>query len=109
MSHAKQELIYESKGSGKSLWNTYRIFNDRIELECRIFFRTIIIPKNGVVRVAVYSPPVIRSRFWALKLDLADFYPHVEMERKTGWFKHLRFTPADPEKFKKLVLEWMQH
>jgi hypothetical protein len=99
-------LIYESKGTPRSLWNTYRIFDDRIELQFRIFFTKIIIPRDAVVKVDVYKPPVIRTVFWALKLDLVDFYIHVGIERNSGFFKKIRFTPSDPNEFKKKVIVW---
>ena len=100
------ELLYESPGSFKSLWNTYRIYEDRIELEFRLFFSRIVIPREAFVSVEVYRPPVVRTSFWALKLDWADFYTHVGIERNCGLFKKLRFTPADPEEFKQNVIEW---
>ncbi len=101
-------LLYESKGSARSLWNTYRIFSDRIELQFRVVFTTIVIAKEEFVRVDVYKPPVIRTVFWALKMDLADLFTHVEVERKSGWIKKLRFTPANPHEFKEAVIAWAE-
>ena len=46
-----------------------------------------------------FKPPVIRTSFKALKLDLADFYEHVGITRKVGVFSQLRFTPDNPQKF----------
>ncbi len=108
MAASSNILLYESKGSLKSLWNTYRIFSDRIELPFRLFFTEIIIPKDAFVKVDVYQPPVIRSFFWALKLDFADLYTHVGIERNCGIFKRLRFTPANPQEFKQKVIEWAE-
>ena len=92
----------------KSLWNTYKIFSDRLELQFRFFFVTIVIPKDAFVKVDVYKAPVIRTVFWALKLDLADLYTHVGIERNCGWFKKLRFTPANPHEFKEAVIAWAE-
>ena len=47
----------------------------------------------------IFKPPVIRTAFWALKLDLADVFEHVGIRRKNGFFTRLRFTPANPEEF----------
>ena len=108
MAKSSNSLLYESKGSPKSLWNTYSIFSDRIELQCRPFFTTLVISKDAFVKVDVYKPPVIRTVFWALKLDLADFYTHVGIERNCGMLKKLRFTPTNPQEFKQKVIEWAE-
>ncbi len=107
MTESTDKLIYESKATPRSLWNNYRIFNDRIELELRLFFTKIIIPKEKFVGVDIFKPPVIRSAFWVLKLDLADFYTHVEIERNDGVFKKIRFTPSNPNEFKQRVEMWV--
>ena len=106
MTESIDNPVYESKATPRSLWNNYRIFNDRIELKFRLFFTKIIIPREKFVRVEIYKPPVIRSAFWALKLDLADLYTHVEIERNEGVFKKIRFTPANPNEFKQRVEVW---
>ena len=106
MIETPHKLIYESKGTPRSLWNNYRIFDDRIELEFRIFFTKIVIPKDAFVKIEIYKPPVIRTVFWALKLDWADLYPHIGIERNSGFFKKIRFTPSDPNEFKQKVIVW---
>jgi len=106
MTESTDNLIYESKGTPRSLWNNYRIFNDRIELQFRPFFTKIIIPRDTFVKVDVYKPPVIRTVFWALKLDLADLYNHVGIERNDGFFKKIHFTPLNPNEFKQKVIVW---
>jgi len=106
MNESTSHLLYESKGTPRSLWNNYRIFDDRIELQFRLFFTKIIIQREAFVKVGVYKPPVIRTVFWALKLDLADCYNHIEIERNHGLFKKIRFTPANPDEFKRKVLAW---
>jgi len=106
MTESKNTLIYESKGTPRSLWNNYRIFDDRIDLQFRLFFTRIIIPRDAFVKVDVYKPPVIRTVFWALKLDWADLYDHVGIERRDGIVNKIRFTPEDPSEFKQKVIEW---
>ena len=60
---------------------------------------TLVIKRDDLVSIATFKPPVIRTTFWALKLDLADLTEHVGIERKTGFFKQLRFTPEVPQEF----------
>jgi hypothetical protein len=38
-----------------------------------------------------------------LKIDASDIYRHIAIKRKTGIFKHIRFTPDDPEKFLSVI------
>ncbi len=45
------------------------------------------------------------TALWVLKIDLADFYMHVGIEKKNGCFKKIRFTPTDPEEFTARVKE----
>lgn len=96
-----EPAVYKSAASVKSLGNEYSIFADRIELKCRFPFvnQTLIIQRDALVSIEVYQPPVIRTTFWALKLDLADLHEHVGIERKSGFFRQLRFTPENPKEF----------
>lgn len=96
-----EPAVYKSAATVKSLGNEYSIFADRIELKCRFPFvtQTLIIQRDDLVSIEVYQPPVIRTTFWALKLDLADLYEHVGIQRRSGIFKQLRFTPEKPKEF----------
>ena len=99
--------LYESRPTRKSMGNTYTIFFDRIELRCRFLFstKTWLIKKDDLDSIDVFRPPVIRTTFWALKLDLADLNEHVGIQRKNGFFKQLRFTPENPQEFTAKVRE----
>jgi hypothetical protein len=99
--------LYESVPTKKSMGNKYSIYSDRIELRCRFPFvtKTLVIKKEDLVSIDTYKPPVIRTTFWALKLDLADLNEHVGIKRKNGLFKQLRFTPENPEEFVSKVRE----
>ncbi len=90
---------YVSKACAKSLWNEYRVYEDRVELKFWLFFKTYVIFYEDMISIAVFNPPVIRTKFWALKLDWADFNIHVGIERKNGFMKYLRFTPQEPDGF----------
>jgi len=93
--------LYTSSPTGKSLKNAYFVHADRIELCCRFpfFTKTMIIKKEDLISIEVFEPPVIKTTFWALKLDLADLNEHVGIKRKNGFFKQLRFTPENPKEF----------
>ena len=93
--------LYKSRSNRKSIGNEYRIYRDRIELRCRFpfFSKTLVIKKTDLISIGIFKPPVIRTTFWALKLDLADLNEHVGISRINGFFKQLRFTPENPEEF----------
>ena len=87
--------LYKSKRKFKNMWQEYRVFDDRVELAT--IFKTLVIPFEQVNRIAVANP--FRG-WWRLKLDWADFHEHVELDKATGLFRHLAFTPDDPETFR---------
>ena len=66
--------LYESSPTRKSIGNRYAIYRDRIELRCRFLFfsKTLVIKKDDIIWIDTFRPPVIRTTFRALKLDLAD-------------------------------------
>lgn len=98
-----EKPIYVSKPTSKSLWNEYRIYQDRIELEARFLFRTFVVDRNDLVAIALYKPPVFKTKFWALKIDCADLNEHVGVERTSGFMKNIRFTPESPKQFVETV------
>jgi hypothetical protein len=77
------------------------VYTDRIELRCRFpfFLKTLVIKRDDLISINIFKPPVIRTAFWALKLDFADLSEHVGIKRKNGFFKQLRFTPEHPDEF----------
>jgi hypothetical protein len=100
-----EQPLYVSARSFKNLWQEYRIYTDRIEL--KICMGRKIISAGDILDVEVRSRVVIGDIFrgrgfkeiLTLKLDLADLYPHVAIHRRSGWFKHIRITPNDPDNF----------
>jgi hypothetical protein len=99
------QLLYASKRLPRSLWQKYQIYTDRIVLGFCFGQKTL--PVGDIVDVQVRPPIVIADLLrgkgflysLALKLDLADFFRHVAIHRRTGWVKHLRITPDDPDRF----------
>ncbi len=103
-----EQPLYTSARSFKNLWHQYRIYADRIELKS-CFGRKVILA-GDILNVGVRPPLVIGDIFrgkgfkegLALKLDLADLFPHVAILRRSGWFKHIRVTPDDPDTFARI-------
>ena len=95
--------IYVSEKSAKNFWQDYRVFADRIELRCWIVLRTFVIRAEDIVEVKVRPAFSLREdikfNWWTLKLDWSDLCEHVEIHRRTGWFKYLRITPDNPTNF----------
>jgi len=103
--YTREQPLYVSAKSFKNLWHEYRIYADRIELDS--FLGRKIIPAGEILEVEVRPPLVVGDIFrgkgfrngLALKLDIADLCPHVAILRGSGWFRHLRFAPDDPDAF----------
>jgi hypothetical protein len=103
----REEPLHESKASAKNLWQNYRIFADRIELDLHVI-GTIRVPFEAIERVVRRPPLVICDVFrgdYGLgelmrspKLDLADLAEHVAIE-KDGFWKQFRITHDDPKAF----------
>jgi len=92
---ANTALIYASKRTAKNLWQEYRVYPDRLELQSWFLFHTIVIPAKEILNVEVRSPGIIGG----LKLDNCNFCRHVRIQRKAGLFKKIGFTPDEPDKF----------
>lgn len=99
----EQSPILASAKSGKNLWQSYRVYPDRVELSCWALFCTFVIPAERIREVQVLGPslraPLREALRAGLKLDLSDFFTHVRLRRAGGLFKSLAFTPDDPEAF----------
>ena len=108
--------LYVSRRLFKNLWQQYRIYSDRIEL--RSCAGCKLIRAEDIADVEVRPPVAIGDVFrwkgfaqsFALKLDLADLYRHVAIQRRSGWIRHIRFTPDDPDTFvnvcRSITKEW---
>jgi hypothetical protein len=103
----EEHLLYTSKRSAKNFWRQYRIFDDRVELDT--LFKTITVPFGEVEGVEVANSFAealrmpLRGGRMAIKLDWADFHKHVVLDRTTGVFRHIAFTPDDPEAFRTVL------
>jgi hypothetical protein len=98
-----QEALYTSKCAAKSLWQEYRIFGDRVELGT--LMGTLTVPFDQIEEIAVAHSFLqgvrlhLRGLWPALKLDWVDLHEHVVLDKNTGLFRTIAFTPDDPEKF----------
>lgn len=104
--NAPEPPMYRSRRRPASLWQEYRVFPDRLELQAWALFHTIIVPAREIVQVET-RPAACTSlkgvTWWGIKLDWADLYPHVRLRRRQGSFKTLAFTPENPDEFVRLA------
>ncbi len=99
--------IYTSGSTVKSLWQEYRIYDDRVEFDT--LFGRMTVPFDHVEQVVVSESEVeglfkgdlhLKNFRPALKLDWANFVEHVVLDKGEGRVRRLLFTPDDPEAFK---------
>lgn len=101
------EPAYISKRSFKNIWQEYRVYPDRLELQFWLGLHTIVIPFENIEAIEIRPPFSAGDLFkgksfsfsFPLKIDATDMYRHIAVKRKNGVSKHIRFTPDDPEKF----------
>lgn len=87
--------IYTSQRTAKSLWQEYRIYRDRLELQSWFLFHTVVVSANKIQAVEIRPSGFI----WGVKLDNCNSCRHVLLIKKSGLFKRIGFSPDDPEKF----------
>ena len=62
--------------------------------------RTLVILAQDILDVEVRSRVIFSLKHWyALKIDWADLFSHVEIHRKSGLFGYIKFTPDNPADF----------
>ncbi len=104
--------IYTSKSSVKSLWQEYRIYQDRLEFGT--LFGQMTIPFEQVESVEVSESDLkgllkgdlkLKGFRPALKLDWANFLEHVVLDKSQGRLRRVLFTPDEPKAFKSALDE----
>ena len=103
--------LYVSKRSFKNLWQEYRVYLDRIELQCWIALHTLKIPISEILDIQIRSPfsfwNLFRGKaslsFRGVKIDQSDLYRHIAITRKSGLFKRIAFTPDNPDEFADII------
>jgi len=99
--NAFEQPLFVSRRTPASLWQEYRIYSDRLELQAWILFHTIVIPTKEILTIEV-RPSVFSGRkgfTWGIKLDNSDLCRHILVRRKTGFWKRIAFTPDNPDEF----------
>jgi hypothetical protein len=99
-------LIHTSACSIKNLWQVYRIYGDRLELDSH--FGKFIIPFDNIEKV-VKSESDVKGLFQgglqlkefrpALKLDMANFTEHIVIDKNDGKVHRILFTPDNIDEF----------
>ncbi|NOY06404.1 MAG: hypothetical protein GXO82_07210 [Chlorobi bacterium] len=104
--------IYTSPSTVKSLWQEYRIYDNRVEFDT--LFGRMTVPFDHIERVDVSESEVkglfkgdlhLKNFRPALKLDWANFLEHVVLDKGEGRIRRVLFTPHNPEAFKSALDE----
>ncbi len=102
--------IYTSPSTIKSLWQEYRIFADRLELDTHVGLFTV--PFAEIERIDLRESDVagllkgdlqLRNFRPAWKLDWANFLEHIVIDKTGTWAQRLMITPDDPPAFKEAL------
>jgi hypothetical protein len=105
-----EEPIYTSKSTVKSIWQEYRVYSNRLELDT--VFGKMTIPFEHVESVEISESEVkgllrgdlhLKNFRPALKLDWANFVEHVVVDKSEGYVRRLLLTPDDPRAFKRAL------
>jgi hypothetical protein len=107
---AASRSLYTSGARAVSSKKCYRIYADRVELDCpRFFKKTFVVQASEIIDVWAGAGPTLRdisrlggvfAAFRCLKLDMADVFRHVVLKsRRAGYFKSFAFVPERPDEF----------
>ena len=91
---------YTSLRSARGLWQRHLVYTDRVELGT--LFGRMVVPLDEVEDIWVCGPlwgGLGGGSLRAVKLDWADVYEHVAMNKSGGWFRTVHFSPPDPAWF----------
>ncbi|MHC5212387.1 MAG: hypothetical protein ACYTG2_16860 [Planctomycetota bacterium] len=98
---------YTSASTLHSLWQEYRIYDDRLELDT--LFGALEVPFEAIETLEVRPSDLkqlvtkgdlqLKGFRPALKLDWANFQEHVVLDKSEGCVRRILFTPDDIEEF----------
>jgi hypothetical protein len=103
----KKIPLYVSVSTVKSIWQEYRIYGNRVEIDTH--FGCMTVPFEHIESVEVSESEVkglmrgdlhLKGFRPALKVDWANFVEHVVIDKSGGYIHRILLTPDDPEKFK---------
>lgn len=102
-----EEPVYQARCAVRSLWQKYRIYDDRLDLDTR--FGLMSIPFENIETIEVRPSGLsgflkghlqLRDFRPAFKLDWENLLNHVVADTKEGWVHRVFITPDDPHAFK---------
>jgi hypothetical protein len=102
-----EEPLHRSRCALRSLWQKYRIYDDRLELDTR--FGLMSIPFEHIesmdLRATGHAGSLkghlqLRDFRPELMLDWTNFRGHVVVDMKDGAMRRVFITPGDPQVFK---------
>ena len=104
------EPLYTSKSTAKSIWQEFRLYEDRIEFDTH--FGMMVVPLAHIERVDVSESEVkgllrgdlhLKNFRPALKLDWSNFVEHIVIDKDKGYVRRVLCSPDDPEAFRSAV------
>ena len=107
-----EKAIYTSLSTVKSLWQEYRIYENRLEFDTHL--GNMKIPFSHIEQISISESDVqgllkgdlhLKNFRPALKMDWANFLEHVVLDKSEGLIRRVLFTPDNPEAFKSALEE----
>ena len=107
-SRIEEQPLYDSEPHARSLWQRYRVYADRVELDLHVpgvwaisldEIRSVELRPPLVLGDAVRGEYTLDELARTLKVDLADLCPHVALLKRGGVWRQIRLTPSDPSAF----------
>lgn len=98
--------IYVSVSTARSIWQEYRIYSNRVEIDTH--FGCLTIPFEHIETAGVSESEVkglmkgdlhLKGFRPALKVDWANFVEHVVIDKNEGIIHRVLMTPENPEEF----------
>lgn len=112
MTSPDERPLYVSRPTAKSLWQEYRLYPDRLELDMHLW-GPITVPLSDIKEISERPPLVVldvlrgdatlSEALRTIKLDLADLHRHVTIEKETGIWRQFRLSPEDNGAFVRAV------
>ena len=100
------EPIYISQSSAKSIWQEYRIYEDRLEFGTLLGTMSVPFDQIETIEVApsdlstlLHGKLTLKNFRPALKLDWANLVEHVVIDKSSGMLHRVLFTPENPKEF----------
>lgn len=102
----KENPVYTSRSTVRSLWQEYRIYDNRVEFATKLGL--MVVPFEHIEQVDVVESDIegllrgdlkLKNFRPALKLDWANFLEHIVLDKNEGYIRRVLFTPDDPARF----------